>query len=99
MQNFAMSTTPAWITPGYRPHGLLKNAACSHFLWMDGRTSLPFMQPINIHLAGFSQFHSLEATLTHTRVPQDALTNQSIWFFSKSRPAPLVPVFQLKIWM
>ena len=31
-------------------HQLLKNAACSHFLQMDGRASLPFMQLINLYI-------------------------------------------------
>ena len=26
-------------------HRLMKHAACSHLLWMDGCASLPFMQP------------------------------------------------------
>ena len=33
-----------------RPQWLLKNLGHSHFLQTDGRTSLPFMQPINIFI-------------------------------------------------
>ena len=47
-----------------RPHRLLKNGDCSHFLQMGGCTSLPFMRLINYIFGRIFAIPHLRKTLT-----------------------------------
>ena len=73
---------------------MLKNAGCSHFLWTDGHTSLPFMQQNNT-FSGISTILQLGSNLVEsysssvTRIAMCGFTSHArlvSWYFELSQP-------------